>query len=69
MKNSQKLFFKGNIEKMHEILKTLKDRSTFVTKSRQSARKHAEGRTFASVLNNIVQNIVVPITIDDLLVC
>ena len=64
-----KAFFKGNIEKMHEILKTLKDRSTFVTKSRQSTRKHAEGRTFASVLNNIVQSIVAPITIDDLLVC
>ena len=52
-----KAFFNCNLEKLHDILKTLKSRSTFVTKSRQSFKKELEHRTLNSVLQSIRESL------------
>ena len=54
-------YFKCNLEKLHDILKTLKNRSTFVTKSRQSFKKELEHRTLNSVLQSIRESLMEPI--------
>ena len=56
-----KAFFNCNLEKLHDILKTLKNRSTFVTKSRQSFKKELEHRTLNSVLQSIRESLMEPI--------
>ena len=56
-----KAFFNCNLEKLHDILKTLKSRSTFVTKSRQSFKKELEHRTLNSVLQSIRESLMEPI--------
>ena len=56
-----KAFFNCNLEKLHDILKTLKSRSTLVTKSRQSFKIELEHRTLNSVLQSIRESLMEPI--------